>query len=41
MRKRLLLLVMLAAVLSACNTIGGFGRDVASVGEAIQRKSSR
>jgi predicted small secreted protein len=41
MRKSLLLLVTLSILLSACNTIGGFGRDVETVGEAIQRKSSR
>jgi predicted small secreted protein len=41
MRKSLLLLVTLSILLSACNTISGFGRDVETVGEAIQRKSSR
>jgi predicted small secreted protein len=41
MGKSLLLLVTLSIVLSACNTISGFGRDVETVGEAIQRKSSR
>jgi predicted small secreted protein len=41
MGKSLLLLVTLSILLSACNTISGFGRDVETVGEAIQRKSSR
>jgi predicted small secreted protein len=41
MRKSLLVVVTLSILLSACNTISGFGRDVETVGEAIQRKSSR
>jgi predicted small secreted protein len=41
MRKTILLLVALSMLLSACNTVHGFGRDVETVGDAIQRKSSR
>ncbi|HEV7803576.1 MAG TPA: entericidin A/B family lipoprotein [Burkholderiales bacterium] len=41
MRKTILLLVTLSVLLSACNTVRGFGRDVETVGDAIQRKSSR
>jgi predicted small secreted protein len=41
MRKTILLLVTLSMLLSACNTVRGFGRDVETVGDAIQRKSSR
>jgi predicted small secreted protein len=41
MRKSLLLLLGVALLVSACNTISGFGRDVEKVGESIQRKSSR
>jgi predicted small secreted protein len=41
MRKSVLLLVTMGVLLSACNTLSGFGRDVETVGEAIQRKSSR
>jgi predicted small secreted protein len=41
MRKIILLLVSLSVVLSACNTVRGFGKDVETVGDAIQRKSSR
>ena len=41
MRKRFLLLLGVAVLLAACNTMSGFGRDVEKVGESIQRKSSR
>jgi predicted small secreted protein len=41
MRKTILLLVAIAVVSTACNTMSGFGRDVEKVGESIQRKSAR
>jgi predicted small secreted protein len=41
MRAAVLLLIVAVFALAACNTIGGFGRDVEKVGESIQRKSSR
>ncbi len=37
----LLLLAVWGALLSGCNTMQGLGRDIESVGDAIQRKSSR
>ncbi len=39
--KTLLLIVMAALALSACNTVKGFGQDVERAGEAIQRGSNR
>ena len=44
MRPRIAGLVLLAvwvAVLNGCNTMHGLGKDIESVGDAIQRKSSR
>ncbi len=35
--KSLISLVLLAAVLSGCNTVQGIGKDVEKGGEAIQR----
>ena len=35
--KRLLGIIVLAGVLSGCNTIQGLGKDVEQGGEAIQR----
>ena len=40
-RVALLLLAVWGAVISGCNTMHGLGRDIESVGDAIQRKSSR
>jgi predicted small secreted protein len=44
MMKRLtpiVLLMLTAVVLCACNTMQGFGKDVEATGEAIQRKATR
>ena len=35
------LLGLLVAALSGCNTMRGFGKDVETVGESIQRKSAK
>ncbi|HET7160047.1 MAG TPA: entericidin A/B family lipoprotein [Burkholderiales bacterium] len=35
------LLIAAVLVLCACNTMRGFGKDVETAGEAIQRKSTR
>ncbi len=43
--KKTLSLVLLACVsmgmLSACNTVKGFGKDVKKVGEQVEEKSSK
>ncbi|HUP93894.1 MAG TPA: entericidin A/B family lipoprotein [Burkholderiales bacterium] len=36
-----LLIGLFVAALSGCNTMRGFGKDVETVGEAIQKKSTR
>jgi predicted small secreted protein len=36
-----MLLVLWAVVLTGCNTMRGFGKDVEKAGEAIQKKSDR
>lgn len=42
MRRRTLWLTMLlAAVLSGCNTMAGVGRDVEAGGNAIERSATR
>jgi predicted small secreted protein len=33
--KRLLLLILLAAPLAACNTVNGVGKDIKSVGDTV------
>lgn len=35
------LLLLSALILSGCNTIGGFGQDVAGTGEAIDQTAER
>ena len=40
-RLALLLLAVWIAFLSGCNTMQGLGRDIESLGDAIQRKSNR
>ncbi len=37
MKKSVTLLLLAAAVLSACNTVRGVGRDVQSVGKTVER----
>ena len=37
MNKALVLLILSAVVLAACNTVRGVGRDVQSVGRAMER----
>jgi entericidin A len=37
----LFLLVAVSQLLSACNTVHGFGKDVEKVGEKMQEKSSK
>jgi predicted small secreted protein len=37
--KKLWILLALAAVLSACNTINGMGKDIEKGGEAIQKST--
>ena len=39
--KRLCLLLLACAALSACNTVNGFGKDVQKVGEKIEDASSK
>lgn len=39
--KKLILALALAASLSACNTIQGFGRDVEHVGDKIENTARR
>ncbi len=42
MRKlAVLMLVAYATLLTACNTMQGFGRDVERVGDNIERKAAR
>lgn len=43
MKKAIVLLVMVAAgtMLTACNTMHGFGKDVEKVGEKVQEKSAK
>jgi entericidin A len=36
----LLLLVAYASMLTACNTVEGFGRDVERVGDKIEKKAA-
>lgn len=36
---RLLVLAVAVALLGACNTFRGIGKDIEAAGEAIQRKS--
>ncbi|HEY0841735.1 entericidin A/B family lipoprotein [Methylotenera sp.] len=38
--KKFLFLVMIAAVLSACNTVAGIGKDLEKGGEAIQKSAN-
>jgi len=38
--KKFLFLVMVAAVLSACNTVAGIGKDLEKGGEAIQKSAN-
>lgn len=38
--KKLLFLVMIAAVLSGCNTVAGIGKDLEKGGEAIQKSAN-
>ena len=40
-RIALLVLAVWVAVLSGCQTMQGLGRDIESLGDAIQRKSNR
>ena len=37
----LITLALWVAFLSGCNTMRGFGKDIETAGEAIQRKSTR
>ena len=37
----LMLIALLVAALSGCNTMRGFGKDVETAGEAIQKKSAK
>ncbi|MCK7593061.1 hypothetical protein [Pseudomarimonas salicorniae] len=37
----LLLIILLAVMLSACNTLRGVGRDTAVVGEKIEKEADR
>ncbi len=37
----LFLLMASACVLTACNTVHGFGKDVEHLGEKVQEKSSK
>jgi predicted small secreted protein len=39
--KNILCIVGMALALSACNTIGGFGKDVKKGGEAIEKAADR
>ncbi len=38
--KKLLFLVMIAAVLAGCNTVAGIGKDLEKGGEAIQKSAN-
>ncbi|TFW71710.1 entericidin EcnAB [Methylotenera oryzisoli] len=38
--KKFFFLVMIAAVLSACNTVAGIGKDLEKGGEAIQKSAN-
>lgn len=38
--KQFFFLVMVAAVLSACNTVAGIGKDLEKGGEAIQKSAN-
>jgi len=40
MKKSIVLLLATAAVLSACNTVRGVGKDVQSVGKAVEKSSN-
>jgi predicted small secreted protein len=40
MRASILLLLATATLLTACNTVRGVGRDVQSVGKAVERTSN-
>jgi predicted small secreted protein len=40
-RVALLLLAVWVAALTGCNTMHGLGRDIETLGDKIQRKSSR
>ncbi|MDP8568620.1 entericidin A/B family lipoprotein [Methylophilus aquaticus] len=37
--KKIVTLIALALVLSACNTINGMGKDIEQAGEAVQKSS--
>lgn len=37
MKKSVVLLLLAATVLAACNTVRGVGRDVQSVGKTVER----
>ncbi|MES2118424.1 MAG: entericidin A/B family lipoprotein [Pseudomonadota bacterium] len=39
--KKLFTLSLLALILTGCNTINGFGKDVKKVGEAVEGASSK
>ena len=39
--KLALLALACAAVLTACNTVKGFGKDVKKVGEQVEEKASK
>jgi entericidin A len=43
MKKTFAMLILAAASLAliGCNTVHGFGKDVAKVGEKVQQKSAR
>jgi len=38
--KKFLFLIMIAVVLSACNTVAGIGKDLEKGGEAIQKSAN-
>ncbi len=38
--KKLFFFVMIATVLSACNTVAGIGKDLEKGGEAIQKSAN-
>lgn len=39
--KKLALCLLSVFVLSACNTVGGFGKDVSKGGQAIERAADK
>lgn len=39
--RKIVLLVLAACVLSACNTVQGVGKDVQKAGEAVERAAKK